>query len=540
MSLWTLKDKTILVVDDIPEMRSIMRSMLSAYGATDIHQARTGDEAIEHLAARAFDLVMCDYNLGKGRDGQQVLEEARHRRLMPYSTTFVMITAENTSDMVMGVLEHQPDAYLSKPIPRTTLQTRLRKLFEKKARLAPIYSALDAGEHAFALELCDERLAADDRDRYALLELRCDLLERLDRHDEVETLCGSILDERELPWASLALGRAYFNRCQHELAQETFEDLIDYNASFVVAYDWLARTHRALGEDQLAQEILHRAVERSPKSLPRQRALAEVARANRDPVSEERARRAALRVGQGSVTRRASDYTGMAEVLAGNGKGREALSTLDNLRRDYPSDPRALLEAAAAEIAVHRAAGDGACAAQALAAALELLARDPGSVRRQVALALAHACLAFGQGERADELVRDVVRNHHDEPEVLDRVARMYEAAGRAEEGRRLVSITREEAVRINDEGVKLREAGKVEESVELFSRALKGMPRNPMVNLNAAQSLAMAMQGGRVTRRRLGLAMSCLEVAGEANPADARYRQLLSLCNRLAAARAS
>ena len=65
-------------------------------------------------------------------------------------------------------------------------------------------------------------------------------------------------------------------------------------------------------------------------------------------------------------------------------------------------------------------------------------------------------------------------------------------------------------------------------------------MPGNPIVNLNAAQSLAMAMQQGRVTRRRLNQAMSCLEVVGSVNPSDARYRQLLSICNRLAAARAS
>lgn len=49
MPLWTLKDKTILVVDDIPEMRSIMRSTLSGYGALDLHQARNGDEAISTL-----------------------------------------------------------------------------------------------------------------------------------------------------------------------------------------------------------------------------------------------------------------------------------------------------------------------------------------------------------------------------------------------------------------------------------------------------------------------------------------------------------
>ena len=62
-----------------------------------------------------------------------------------------MVTAENTSDMVMGALEHQPDAYLSKPIPKTTLQTRLRRLMEKKAAFADICQALDAKDPELAL-----------------------------------------------------------------------------------------------------------------------------------------------------------------------------------------------------------------------------------------------------------------------------------------------------------------------------------------------------------------------------------------------------
>lgn len=112
MALWNLKGRTILVVDDFPEMRSMLRSMLAMYGADTIEQARNGEEAIGRMQARRFEIVLCDYNLGEGKDGQQVLEDAKRRDLLPYDTTFVMVTAENTPEMVMGALEYQPDAYL--------------------------------------------------------------------------------------------------------------------------------------------------------------------------------------------------------------------------------------------------------------------------------------------------------------------------------------------------------------------------------------------------------------------------------------------
>jgi CheY-like chemotaxis protein len=117
--------------------------MLAAYGAADIRLAKNGDEAVTALQAERHDLVLCDYNLGDGRDGQQVLEQARHRGLLPRCNLFVMVTAENTADMVMGSLECQPDGTLSKPVTRATLQVRLRKLLEKREELLDIYEAAD-------------------------------------------------------------------------------------------------------------------------------------------------------------------------------------------------------------------------------------------------------------------------------------------------------------------------------------------------------------------------------------------------------------
>ena len=135
MKLWSLKDTRILVVDDFPAMRSMMRAMLMAFGANNIKEARTGEEALDFLAEETKDLVLCDYNLGEGKDGQQVLEEAKERELLPYSSIFILTTAENTSDMVMGAVEFQPDEYLIKPFTKVVLQMRIRKMQEMATSL---------------------------------------------------------------------------------------------------------------------------------------------------------------------------------------------------------------------------------------------------------------------------------------------------------------------------------------------------------------------------------------------------------------------
>ena len=74
-----LVSKTFLVVDDFGDMRGMLRSMLSTVGVKEIDTANNGPEAIDALERRRYDIVLCDYNLGPGKNGQQVLEEARHR-----------------------------------------------------------------------------------------------------------------------------------------------------------------------------------------------------------------------------------------------------------------------------------------------------------------------------------------------------------------------------------------------------------------------------------------------------------------------------
>ena len=74
-------------------MRQLLREMLVPLEPTRIVVGKNGKEAITLLEKNAFDIVLCDYKLGNGKDGQQVLEEARHRNLLSHAAIFFIITA---------------------------------------------------------------------------------------------------------------------------------------------------------------------------------------------------------------------------------------------------------------------------------------------------------------------------------------------------------------------------------------------------------------------------------------------------------------
>lgn len=97
-----LAAKSYLVIDDFGDMRTMIKGLLRWLGTNDIYAARDGKATVGLMEKRGYDVVLCDYNLGVGKDGQQVLEEARKRQLINIATVFVMITAENSRDMVMG------------------------------------------------------------------------------------------------------------------------------------------------------------------------------------------------------------------------------------------------------------------------------------------------------------------------------------------------------------------------------------------------------------------------------------------------------
>ena len=88
-----MKHKRVLLVDRHPSARNSLRIILSTLGVSSVHGAGTSAEALRQVKAYAFDIILSDYHLEDGRDGQQLLEELRLKHLISLSTIFMVITA---------------------------------------------------------------------------------------------------------------------------------------------------------------------------------------------------------------------------------------------------------------------------------------------------------------------------------------------------------------------------------------------------------------------------------------------------------------
>ena len=145
-----------LVVDDYPGMRSALKMTLSNFGMTRIELAASASEVIFKVGNTHYDVILCDFNLGEGRDGQQLLEELRHRGLIHLDTVFIMVTAESVYEKVVATAELAPDDYLIKPFSAEVLRNRLDGILLRKRAFFSVYRHYEANELEAAMTACDE------------------------------------------------------------------------------------------------------------------------------------------------------------------------------------------------------------------------------------------------------------------------------------------------------------------------------------------------------------------------------------------------
>jgi DNA-binding response OmpR family regulator len=117
-----------LVVDDEDGPREYFAETLRRDGY-EVHEASSGEEALDQLRDSPFELVLLDLRLGGRIDGLRILEAARWR--WP-STAIVIVTAHGSLESAMAAIREGVDGYLVKPVEPAQLRQALREAIERR------------------------------------------------------------------------------------------------------------------------------------------------------------------------------------------------------------------------------------------------------------------------------------------------------------------------------------------------------------------------------------------------------------------------
>lgn len=276
--------KRFLVIDDQPQARDALRTVAQTLGAFAVEFAANYQDAIYRIRNNTPDIILCDYMLGEGRSGQQLLEELRRFKLLQDETIFVMVTGEQSYEQVVSAVELVPDDYIIKPFSPDKLLLRLDRIVAKKSFFADYYREKRKEEYALAIALLEKKRGSEAGRpyRFEILRQQAEVLLASGDSTSAETAYRGILESHDFPWARAGVARALHKQNRLTEARREIDRAITGTPHFFDAADLKATICMAQGEHAEAQKILDEVAKKTPRNFLRKRLLAEAATLNGD------------------------------------------------------------------------------------------------------------------------------------------------------------------------------------------------------------------------------------------------------------------
>jgi two-component system chemotaxis response regulator CheY len=124
------EEPQVMIIDDIPGTREIIRDMLQDIGFTRITEAGDGREALEKLKDERAQLIICDYVM-KDMSGLDLLHQLRNH---PYlvDVPFIMVSAVGDVPVIETALNLGASDFIVKPISFQLLRRKITDVLRRK------------------------------------------------------------------------------------------------------------------------------------------------------------------------------------------------------------------------------------------------------------------------------------------------------------------------------------------------------------------------------------------------------------------------
>ncbi|RBP85601.1 response regulator [Marinomonas rhizomae] len=304
-----ISKKRVLIIEDLGEMRLMLKSLMTSMGYSNIDVEPSGQSAIKRILERPYDVVLSDFNLGGSIDGQQILETSRKNYSQDHSTIFIMITADTAYESVVSVLEYQPDSYLVKPFPPAAFFRRFERVQQQKKTFEGINTARKENDFEKMESQAKAIMAKHPNLASQCLKIIGESLYARGRYKDAKSHYMLIIQKnKNLAWAHYGIALCELKLGTVAAAIKKLEHTIALSRHFLSAYDLLADAYEDQGNLEAAQTVMSSVLEVSPRATDRSLRLAQISMQLKDWSTAEHAYSKVIRLTRDSSQEKVEHY----------------------------------------------------------------------------------------------------------------------------------------------------------------------------------------------------------------------------------------
>lgn len=534
MSAISDKQLRFLIVEDSSFFRSAITGMLNALGVSQIDSVQNGNQALDACKSHFYNVILCDYDLGKGKTGQQVLEALRYHKLIDRQTLFLMITADTSRQTVLASCEVSADDYITKPINATLLNRRVTRLLSQKSAFQPAFEAIENDQLPAAIEALTPLTLAGSRHQRLANKLLGEVLLKADELELAKAHYLRVLEEKDSEWARLGLAFIEQARGNLTAANEAFQTILINNPFCLAALDGLAKSYHLQKDWRNLQRTVAKGVSASPKSILRQKNLANIAEQNGDIDTAITALKACVQLGYNSC------YGDWEDAYRLGMNTADAPQALLDIKDKLPAEVLEILKDATDYFDVPT---EDLLRLQFLQGRLQFLSRQQLNGQQAIEKAERLYC----ERERMD-VITDVARikairtlEDDDRAKILtDALKEVYKEDQEALEildevlDEPVSKANRKLLAEANKRGIELYSEGQFDEAILCFQRAQVMFPRHVGIQLNICQAYIGKHNRGDGGNLDEVISQQLSSIRRQLETNDPQYKRYKKLCEMI------
>jgi CheY-like chemotaxis protein len=483
---------SVLVIDPSPGMRGSLQNMLNQAQITKIEFAVSSGTAIKQLTKRSYDIILCEYDLGNtqgdGQDGQQLLEDLRHHKLIGLWTIFIMITSEAVYSKVVSAAELTPTDYILKPFTVDVLSQRITRAIDRRTAFLPIYQLIGQGNLREAIRQCANSEKTVTRYAADFARLRAELHASLKEHGAAEEIYARVLETKPVGWAQLGMARCLYAQERQGEAEEMLTKLVADNPRLMAAYDLLARCHAEGGAPERAQKVLEDAVAVSPHVVRRLRRLGELALETGDAAAAERTFKQVVAKAKYSEFRTPEDHVNLVKAMIKKGDVQGASGVIRDMEKSMRGDANVDVCKAISVALIHEIAGNNSAAVTELTKAVGAI-RGTNGLTGELKIGLARSCLSNGLDQEASDVMLNAM-NDMQNGVSMQQAMNVFVKAGRADLAEGMGNQLKQHTQNLLNIAAEKTNMGDLKGAVQTTLEALHMAPGNLQVMIAACNAI--------------------------------------------------